>query len=198
MTQGSANINTRSMRVDSELNICHERGDISGKLRRELWSLHTRDRETGKVMGLKNTSLPFDEHARCLQFRCVQELPARRRSILPLRPPSTKAPAQALARCHAASAALSPHRRRRPWPRQGQYQFAEWPDRWRLRRRLPRSADAERQADGPEPAPAITTSPITPAAATAISSATASWRCAISARPPIWVTRRRSSTLPNC
>ncbi|WP_199226057.1 phospholipase D-like domain-containing protein, partial [Chromobacterium sp. Panama] len=29
MTQGSANINTRSMRVDSELNICHERGDIS-------------------------------------------------------------------------------------------------------------------------------------------------------------------------
>ena len=61
MTQGSANINTRSMRVDSELNICHERGDISGKLRRELWSLHTRDPETGEVMGLENTSLPFDE-----------------------------------------------------------------------------------------------------------------------------------------
>ncbi|MCD5364522.1 hypothetical protein LQT98_22865, partial [Chromobacterium aquaticum] len=61
MTQGSANINTRSMRVDSELNICHERGDISAGLRRELWSLHTRDPETGEVMGLENTSLPFDE-----------------------------------------------------------------------------------------------------------------------------------------
>ncbi|UJB31698.1 phospholipase D-like domain-containing protein [Chromobacterium sp. Beijing] len=61
MTQGSANINTRSMRVDSELNICHERGDISGSLRRELWSLHTRNTRTGKAMGLENTNLPFDE-----------------------------------------------------------------------------------------------------------------------------------------
>ena len=61
MTQGSANINTRSMRVDSELNICHERGDISGKLRRELWSLHTRNTLTGKAMGLEDASLPFDE-----------------------------------------------------------------------------------------------------------------------------------------
>ncbi|MFK8402878.1 phospholipase, partial [Pseudomonas sp. BGr12] len=40
-THGSANINTRSMQVDSELNIAHERYDVSKRMRRELWSLHT-------------------------------------------------------------------------------------------------------------------------------------------------------------
>ncbi|PTU63373.1 hypothetical protein DB032_23435, partial [Chromobacterium sp. Panama] len=37
------------------------RGDISAGLRRELWSLHTRNTRTGKAMGLEDTSLPFDE-----------------------------------------------------------------------------------------------------------------------------------------
>ena len=41
MTLGSANINTRSMEVDSELNICHERPEITQPLRRRLWGLHT-------------------------------------------------------------------------------------------------------------------------------------------------------------
>jgi phosphatidylserine/phosphatidylglycerophosphate/cardiolipin synthase-like enzyme len=41
MTLGSANINTRSMEADSELNICHDNGNVSGDLRRRLWSLHT-------------------------------------------------------------------------------------------------------------------------------------------------------------
>jgi phosphatidylserine/phosphatidylglycerophosphate/cardiolipin synthase-like enzyme len=40
-TLGSANINTRSMEADSELNICHENGDVTKRLRRQLWSLHT-------------------------------------------------------------------------------------------------------------------------------------------------------------
>jgi len=40
-THGSANINTRSMQVDSELNIAHERYDVSKRMRRELWELHT-------------------------------------------------------------------------------------------------------------------------------------------------------------
>ncbi|MBD9518218.1 phospholipase D-like domain-containing protein [Pseudomonas sp. PDM22] len=40
-THGSANINTRSMQVDSELNIAHERYDVSKRMRRELWDLHT-------------------------------------------------------------------------------------------------------------------------------------------------------------
>ncbi|MFM0591731.1 MULTISPECIES: phospholipase D-like domain-containing protein [Paraburkholderia] len=42
LTHGSANINTRSMEVDSELNICHEHGDVTKALRKRLWSLHTK------------------------------------------------------------------------------------------------------------------------------------------------------------
>ncbi|RAR48863.1 phospholipase D-like protein [Paraburkholderia unamae] len=41
LTHGSANVNRRSMEVDSELNICHERMDVTQPLRRHLWSIHT-------------------------------------------------------------------------------------------------------------------------------------------------------------
>lgn len=40
-THGSANINTRSMQVDSELNIAHEWMSVTRGLRRRLWNLHT-------------------------------------------------------------------------------------------------------------------------------------------------------------
>ncbi|MDF9776786.1 phosphatidylserine/phosphatidylglycerophosphate/cardiolipin synthase-like enzyme [Pseudomonas baetica] len=40
-THGSANINTRSMQVDSELNIAHEWMSVTQGLRRRLWDLHT-------------------------------------------------------------------------------------------------------------------------------------------------------------
>ncbi len=40
-THGSANINTRSMQVDSELNIAHEWVSVTRALRRRLWNLHT-------------------------------------------------------------------------------------------------------------------------------------------------------------
>ena len=40
-TQGSANINTRSMQVDSELNIAHEWASVTQALRRRLWDMHT-------------------------------------------------------------------------------------------------------------------------------------------------------------
>lgn len=40
-THGSANINTRSMQVDSELNIAHEWVSVTRALRRRLWGLHT-------------------------------------------------------------------------------------------------------------------------------------------------------------
>ncbi|WP_213877334.1 phospholipase D-like domain-containing protein [Pseudomonas sp. dw_358] len=39
-THGSANINTRSMQVDSELNIAHEWVSVTTALRRRLWALH--------------------------------------------------------------------------------------------------------------------------------------------------------------
>lgn len=41
LTHGSANVNRRSMEVDSELNICHERMDVTQPLRRQLWGMHT-------------------------------------------------------------------------------------------------------------------------------------------------------------
>lgn len=41
MTLGSANINTRSMQVDSELNIAHHRPEITAEARRKLWATHT-------------------------------------------------------------------------------------------------------------------------------------------------------------
>lgn len=43
-THGSANINTRSMQVDTELNIAHEWASVTQALRRRLWDLHTAGR----------------------------------------------------------------------------------------------------------------------------------------------------------
>ncbi|MGZ9707856.1 phospholipase D-like domain-containing protein [Pseudomonas sp. GNP013] len=40
-TLGSSNINSRSMEVDSELNICVENPAVSKPLRKQLWSIHT-------------------------------------------------------------------------------------------------------------------------------------------------------------
>ncbi|OXR30372.1 phospholipase [Pseudomonas umsongensis] len=79
-TQGSANINTRSMQVDSELNIAHEWASVTRGLRRRLWEMHTggmgaqddpgaafkawqhiikenKDRQKEKVMGTPYASL---------------------------------------------------------------------------------------------------------------------------------------------
>lgn len=42
MTLGSANINYRSMAVDSELNICHDHAGVTAPLRKKLWDIHTK------------------------------------------------------------------------------------------------------------------------------------------------------------
>ncbi len=43
MTLGSANINTRSMETDSEMNIIHDRPEVSKPARQKLWDFHTRN-----------------------------------------------------------------------------------------------------------------------------------------------------------
>ncbi|SAL61052.1 phospholipase D/transphosphatidylase [Caballeronia cordobensis] len=49
-TQGSANLNTRSMEGDSELNICHENADVTKPLRKRLWRMHTKARQLGSAV----------------------------------------------------------------------------------------------------------------------------------------------------
>ncbi|WP_405124852.1 phospholipase D-like domain-containing protein [Ralstonia pseudosolanacearum] len=51
MTLGSANINTRSMQVDSELNICHEHSGVTQPLRKRLWGTHTRPSPSERAAG---------------------------------------------------------------------------------------------------------------------------------------------------
>ncbi len=46
-TLGSANVNFRSMNVDSEINIALENGQVASGLRQELWGLHTRMSDSG-------------------------------------------------------------------------------------------------------------------------------------------------------
>ena len=61
MTLGSANINTRSMEVDSEMNIAHAQADITRKARKELWAQHTNG------MGAQdNIKLAFEEWGRII------------------------------------------------------------------------------------------------------------------------------------
>ncbi|WP_236078710.1 phospholipase D-like domain-containing protein, partial [Paraburkholderia domus] len=48
VTHGSANINLRSMEVDSELNICHESMRVTQPLREKLWGIHTKGMGVGE------------------------------------------------------------------------------------------------------------------------------------------------------
>ncbi|QBR03576.1 phospholipase D-like domain-containing protein [Paraburkholderia pallida] len=61
LTHGSANINTRSMEVDSELNICHERMDVTQPLRRRLWHIHTRGIKDGASDSPKSAFDAWDD-----------------------------------------------------------------------------------------------------------------------------------------
>ncbi|WP_242665877.1 phospholipase D-like domain-containing protein [Paraburkholderia ginsengiterrae] len=48
VAHGSANVNLRSMEVDSELNICHESMRVTQPLREKLWGIHTNGMGVGK------------------------------------------------------------------------------------------------------------------------------------------------------
>ena len=57
MTLGSTNINTRSMASDSELNILHDRPEVSKPARQRLWDMHTRNKMSG---GQRIADMPLD------------------------------------------------------------------------------------------------------------------------------------------
>ncbi|MBI5925492.1 MAG: phospholipase [Aquabacterium sp.] len=59
MTLGSANINTRSMQTDSELNIAHHRPEITVATRKALWESHTHGRCGNESMGLNGMSIAY-------------------------------------------------------------------------------------------------------------------------------------------
>jgi len=61
-TLGSANINFRSMNVDSEMNIALENGEIARRLRQQLWGLHTRLNGSGSLEQTATSSDPKGEH----------------------------------------------------------------------------------------------------------------------------------------
>ncbi|WP_414449330.1 phospholipase D-like domain-containing protein [Burkholderia sp. 22PA0099] len=51
VTHGSANVNLRSMEVDSELNICHESMRVTQPLREKIWRIHGGDKAVGEKDG---------------------------------------------------------------------------------------------------------------------------------------------------
>ena len=73
MTLGSANINTRSMEGDSELNICHEHSGVTQPLRNQLWDIHTK----GKRIGAYDSNGRFDSGAAFVQWSFVIKRNAR-------------------------------------------------------------------------------------------------------------------------
>lgn len=77
MTLGSANINTRSMESDSELNIAHHRPEISLPARKALWDLHT-----GKAAGARVADMPLKNAYTAWQL-IIDKNSSRRKSGLP-------------------------------------------------------------------------------------------------------------------
>lgn len=64
-TLGSANINYRSMNVDSEINVALENGQIASALRRELWALHTRMHGLASPPMVHEPTAPGGVHDEC-------------------------------------------------------------------------------------------------------------------------------------
>lgn len=59
MTLGSANINTRSMEVDSELNIAHHRPEVTRAARQTLWGMHTGHASGQEQMSVKGMEAAY-------------------------------------------------------------------------------------------------------------------------------------------
>ncbi len=83
MTLGSANINTRSMASDSELNILHDRPEVSKPARQTLWDLHTRNQMAD---GQRVADLPLSKAFRVWERIMSQNKGLRQSGLPPIAP----------------------------------------------------------------------------------------------------------------
>ena len=81
MTLGSANINTRSMAADSELNILHDRPEVSRPARQKLWDLHTRN-----YGGQRIADLPLNKAFKAWKDIMDENKKQRQRGLPPIAP----------------------------------------------------------------------------------------------------------------
>lgn len=81
MTLGSTNINTRSMETDSELNIIHDRPEVSKPARQTLWDLHTRNWTGGRI-----ADLPSDDAYRAWGKIVEENRRRRQKRMSPVAP----------------------------------------------------------------------------------------------------------------
>ncbi|MCB4359526.1 hypothetical protein [Quatrionicoccus australiensis] len=61
LTIGSTNINTRSMQVDSELNVTHHRPEVTGPIRQRLWGDHTQGQSGQEPMGQEGMAAAYEK-----------------------------------------------------------------------------------------------------------------------------------------
>jgi phosphatidylserine/phosphatidylglycerophosphate/cardiolipin synthase-like enzyme len=81
MTLGSANLNTRSMESDSELNILHDRPEVSRPARETLWDMHTRN-----YGGERIADLPLDDAYKAWEKIMAANLKQRKQLLTPIAP----------------------------------------------------------------------------------------------------------------
>jgi phosphatidylserine/phosphatidylglycerophosphate/cardiolipin synthase-like enzyme len=79
MTLGSANINTRSMASDSELNILHDRPEVSAPARQSLWDIHT-----GNYGGRRIADLPLEKAYTAWEKIMEKNLGQRKKGLPPI------------------------------------------------------------------------------------------------------------------
>ncbi len=83
MTLGSANINTRSMETDSEMNIIHDRPEVSKPARQKLWDLHTRNQAAA---GQRIAELPTQKAYEAWQSILKENRRRRQKRMQPVAP----------------------------------------------------------------------------------------------------------------
>jgi phosphatidylserine/phosphatidylglycerophosphate/cardiolipin synthase-like enzyme len=73
LTIGSTNLNTRSMQVDSEMNIAFNRPEITQALRKKLWKMHTNDEGPADFKTAERLNKAYDDWKELLERNANRE-----------------------------------------------------------------------------------------------------------------------------